>query len=553
MRITFTPGPGVKVIAYSSDGVEIKEPAVHKDDNESAQKVEQTSTSRTDNETRLLQAVEVMLARFATHPEADKDKIVELLTGLRNHIQRQAEIIGQQQETIQAQAVLIQSLQDQLAKTSRNSSKPPSSDGLKKPRTHSLRQSSNKKGRPAGYEGQTLKAVEEPDHIQIHPVTECSRCHASLEDVEVKEYQKRQVFELPPVRVEVTEHQAEIKDCPQCGHPNKVEFPAGVTQAVQYGPRINAIASYFNTYHFIPLQRTSEIFADLFSHPFSEPAVLHANTVVTEAVKPANEAIKAQLIDSAVVNFDESGLRVSSKLHWLHSAGTPTLTYYAVHQKRGSLAMDDIGILPNLGGTAVHDHWNSYFTYDNCSHGLCNAHHLRELNFIYEQYQQDWASDLANLLLDIKTEVEKTRPHQDQLDPQKLAEFEERYDDIISKGLEANPPPPKPPPKKKGRVKQSPPKNLLDRLQAFKPEVLAFMSDFRVPFDNNLAERDIRMIKVKQKVSGSFRTKNGADQFCHIRGYISTARKNGQPVIDVIQSALAGNPFIPPPANDALS
>ncbi len=308
------------------------------------------------------------------------------------------ELINRLVSYIQGQEEIIKGLRDQLAKTSQTSHKPPSTDGYKKP--VSLRGSSGKKnGGQEGHEGHTLTAVKNPDHIKVYQVEKCSHCQTSLENEGVVGYEKRQEFDIPPVRIEVTEHQAEIKDCPLCGKRNRAEFPSGVTQPVQYGPTFKSWAVYFNNYQFVPLERTCEIFEDLFGHRPSESSVFQANIDLAEYVKPANEAVKQQLIDSAVVNFDESGLRIEGKLHWLHVASDDVLTYYEVHRKRGKDAMEEIGILPKFWGTAVHDHWQSYFGYEECDHSLCNAHHLRELKFIHECYHQEWAKEMTGLLV----------------------------------------------------------------------------------------------------------------------------------------------------------
>jgi transposase len=450
----------------------------------------------------------------------------------------------------QEQEARIQGLEARLNKDSHNSSKPPTSDGLKKGRKHGQRHKSGKKsGGQEGHEGHRLEPVAEPKHIVVHGVTRCQKCQVSLEWVKVEGYEKRQVFDLPEaVELEVTEHQVEVKHCPQCGEISKGDFPREVSQETQYGPRVRAQMVYFNNYQLVPLERTAEIIADLYHQEVSEGAVLAAVKEVARCVTPVNERIKTYLIKTEeAVHFDESGMREGG-LKWLHSASTALVTFFAIHAKRGQVAMNQIGILPKRIGWCIHDYWKAYLVYSQAKHGLCNAHLLRELTFVVENYQQTWAEAMLKLLTEIQKAVAEAKSlGKAVFSLDQLTGFQNRYDQIVAEGLLANPPP-KPTeeqPRKRGRVKQTLPKNLLDRLRDHPDMVLAFMYDFKVPFDNNQAERDIRMAKLKEKISGCFRSEDGSNAFCQVRSYISTAHKNEQPILEAIYLALIGTPFVP--------
>jgi transposase len=392
--------------------------------------------------------------------------------------------------------------------------------------------------------------VAKPDHVIHHGVKACGGCRRSLKAQRPDGWVKRQVFDLPPQRIEVTEHQAEIKVCQHCGHHNQGEFPLDVRQPVQYGSRLKSLSVYLANYQFIPYERQEEFFQDVLRHPISQGTLVHMNQDCSEKLQEAEQAIREGITRAAISHHDESGVYIDKRRQWLHVAGTPHLTAYFTHPKRGKEAMDEMGILPrkNADSRAIHDHLESYYQYENCQHGLCNAHHLRELIFVEEEHGQAWAKKMKLLLVRMKNAVDKAKESgKDSLPPRRIRRFERAYDQILREGFKSNPAPviPEGAPKRRGRKKQSKPKNLLDRLDQDRQDVLAFLYDFRVPFDNNQAERDVRMVKTKQKVSGCFRSEQGAKAFCRIRGYISTARKNGVAILEALRRAFTGNPFVP--------
>jgi len=470
---------------------------------------------------------------------AGEETVVHVLL----EMDRRIHTLEQRVEDLQTQ---VHQLQDQLAKNSRNSSKPPSTDGFKKPEPKSLREKSTRlSGGQPGHAGRTLAMVAKPDRTECHPVERCACCGCSLAHRPPDGLEKRQVHDLPPLRLTVTEHQAEIKFC-ACGHTNKAAFPEGVNAPVQYGPGVKTAAVYLKNYQFLPYERTCELLGDFFGCRMSEGTLTNLIGECHARLESPVQQIKEQIAQAQVVQFDESGSRVEKKLWWLHAASTSTATYYDLHPKRGSEALDAIGILPTFIGRAIHDFWKPYFGYK-CDHGLCNAHHLRELIFVHEQHHQDWADTMIDCLLDIKAAVAQARPTTDQLTTVQIQTFEVRYQSILNQGYAQNPLAPAPDGKKRGRRRKTKPRNLLERLDEHRREALAFMYDFNVPFDNNLAERDIRMMKVQQKISGLFRSEEGAKAFCRIRSYISTARKNAVGAMDAITRAFTGNPFVPIP------
>lgn len=427
----------------------------------------------------------------------------------------------------------VAQLEARINKDSHNSSKPPSSDFNRTPK--SLRQkSSNPSGGQPGHEGHSLRQVERPHHVQEHSLHGTCECGRDLSTGKRHGYERRQVFDFPKPTMEVTEHRAETLEC-MCGRLNTAEFPKGVDAPVQYGPTIRSMLVYLSQYQLLPQKRITEAMADLFDVTISEGTVNKAIQQAYVRLEATEEAIKENIRDSLVVHGDETGMYIGGKRWWQHGFGTMLFTYFFCHLKRGKVALWDDGILKRFMGRLMHDGWMSYFDFD-CLHALCNAHHLRELVFLSEQCHQRWAGTMIKLLCHIKKTVDRAKvAGRKQLAPQTLHHYRNRYEAIVACGNRANPPKRvRKVPGSRGRIKQTPARNLLDRLEKYADETLVFMYDFHVPFDNNLSERDLRMSKVKQKVSGCFRSTFGAQAFCRIRGYISTTRKHGLNVFDQI-------------------
>ena len=417
-------------------------------------------------------------------------------------------------------------------------------DGFKRPQTP-REKGKRPPGGQKGHKGHTLQLDPNPDGVIVHTVSICSQCGESLENVEPFDKECRQIFDFLALCFFVLEHCAEHKRCPRCGCVNKAAFPADVAHPVQYGINLKTFLVYLCVYQLLPYERASEIVSDLFGHQVSPATVVAIVNECSQNLTGVEDDMRKLLQNAQILHVDETGMQVGGTRQWLHVASTDLLTCYGHHRNRGAKATDAMGILPAFQGTAVHDFWAPYFGYA-CSHAICNAHLLRELRGITENFGHHWSGTLGNLLIEIKAAVDAAKQEGRSLTPEKIAAFEEQYLRILEAGkeeLEASgfhemqg---------KHGRKKQSKAKNLLDRCSKYQKEILAFMRDPSIPFTNNQAERDLRMMKLKQKISGTFRSEKGARNFCRVRGFISMIKKHGRQVFPELMRVFEGAPFIP--------
>jgi transposase len=443
------------------------------------------------------------------------------------------------EQEVKALRERIAELERSLGLDSQTSSKPPASDGLKKSnqiRTKSLREKGKRSsGGQIGHPGQTLEQVLEPEKIVEHPTPySCFGCGSDIGDVGIKKIIKRQVFDIPAPRIIVTEHRVTVKECPECKTLLQGSFPKAVTAPVQYGARIRAVAAYLNHQHFIPEDRLSEVLLDLFGCRMTPGTIAKTTLTLAQIIEPVVAEIACEVKAAAVKHLDETGLRIGGKTNWLHVVATETLSWYRVSPQR-----KDIEVLADIKGVVVHDHWKPYYQLLDVNHALCNAHHLRELKALEEIEQEPWAKSMNKLLLlacNYKHRYPKGIPKNI------VARLTQLYEQILQRGLSFHSSQ-SPLTRKgnRGRVKRRVGHNLLLRLQNFQSDVLRFLTEPDVPFTNNQAERDLRMMKCKQKISGGFRSFDFAVSFANIRSFVSTASKQGFNLLEVITQALLGN------------
>jgi len=510
-----------------------------------------------DEELDQLRAEKTALYEALRRKDEELEQSQQANQDLREGLKQAIIAIGAGHERVNVLEGLIEALQERIntlerhqAKDSHNSSLPPSSDRfVRAPKSLRTKSGKSPGGQP-GHRGHHLRQVQTPDEVLIHPVSACESCQHDLRAQNASIPERRQVIDLPAKRLWVTEHRVEEKQCPVCSHLTRAPFPAAIVAPAQYGTALQGIATYLVEGQSVPYARASQLLRELLGVQLSAGSIASFVTTCHQQLAEMETSLKAALVKTNVLHQDETGLRVGKAGWWVHVCSTARLTHYAAHPKRGRTALDAIGIAQAFRGTSVHDGFRSYQGY--CfTHAWCNVHHLRELTFIEEALKQPWARKMKDLLLDMKAEVERAKAlGQHELDVLVLAHLLRRYDSILAEGYLANPPPRAPSqsePSKRtsGRAKQSPARNLLDRLSEGKWAVLRFLLDFAVPFDNNQAERDLRMIKVQQKVSGCFRTEVGVAMFCRIRSYLSTLRKQGIALLSALDHTFAGHPVLP--------
>lgn len=437
----------------------------------------------------------------------------------------------------------VAELEARLGKNSQNSSKPPSSDAFVKPPPRSLRkQSGRKPGKQKGERGARLEPRLDPDEIQVHAPICCGSCGEGLDAAPVIGEQVRQVFDLPPIQLTVVEHRVQRRRC-RCGSVTEGEFPAQATAPTCYGPGVAALGVYLLGRQHLPVERTAELMGDLLGARVSTGWLSSLLPTAQSRLAEFVAALRERLSSAPVAHFDETGGRVCGKLCWIHVAASSRYTLYHLASGRGKASIDAGGVLPGFTGVAVHDGLTSYRRYE-VTHALCGAHHLRELAGIGETTGQDWPTKLADLLVEIHKVVEtaKAASHT-ALSTRRLAGYRRRYQSLIAEGKQLNPPPPRT--GKRGRPKLGPAGSLLRRLDDYQDDVLRFAVDFTVAFDNNQAERDIRMVKLQQKISGGWRSQAGAEAFLDVRSYLSTARKHNQNAVEVLRELFADKAWIP--------
>lgn len=433
---------------------------------------------------------------------------------------------------IELLVLLITLLVGRLSRNSRNSSKPPSSDPNRK--RESKAKGERKAGGQKGRDGVTLKKVDNPDEVEVIKV---DRKKYPRSRYKVIGYEARQVFDIKISRV-VTEYRAEVVEDAK-GNRIVASFPEGVTKAAQYGPDLKAHAVYMSQYQLIPYKRIQEYFEGQIGIPLSEGSIYNFNREAYESLEPFEVRAREELAKSEVMHVDETSINKNGERYWLHSASNSLWTYFFPHERRGTEAINSIGILPEFKGILCHDHLKSYYTYSNCTHALCNAHHLRELEGVWEDdNKQEWAKEMKALLKEINR---ATSDAGGILGTDESEKYRQRYRTILQNAEAESPPPDETNRKgKRGRVRRTKARNLLERLRKYEGDVLRFMDNKNVPFTNNLAENDIRMTKVQQKISGCFRSLEGAKIFCRIRSYLSTCRKQGVNLSRALQMLFRG-------------